>query len=238
MDSRAPRVGKGAALWLGRLSRAGLLTLLASSGGCASARVADDALPSSTAVADAPSVSEYRIGPLDVLDISAPSVPDLTRTVRVTAAGEISLPLLGVVHAGGRTAFELQQDIDRRLAAYVRSPDVSVFVKEYTSERITVEGEVNQPGIYPIVGKTTLLQAIALARGTSPIARLARVAVFRNIQGQPRAAVFNLDAIRNGKATDPEIFGNDVVEINTSRAKELFRNIVTAVPLVAIFRPY
>jgi polysaccharide export outer membrane protein len=183
-------------------------------------------------------VADYRIGPLDVLDIAAPSIPDLTRTVRVSGAGEISLPLAGVIKASGRTALELQQDIDDRLVSYVKAPEVSVFIKDYTSERVTVEGEVNQPGIYPIVGKTTLLQVLALARGTSPVAKLDRVVVYRQIDGQRSASIYNLAAIRAGKAADPRVFGNDLVEVDTSPAKSFYRNLITAVPLVAILRPY
>jgi polysaccharide export outer membrane protein len=215
---------------------AGLLAVATTGAGPAWAADKPSAPP--PAAPQAPPIADYRIGPLDVLDIAAPSVPDLTRTVRVSGAGEISLPFVGVIKASGRTALELQQDIAERLAQYVKDPEVSVFVKEFTSERVTVEGEVNQPGIYPIVGKTTLLQVLALARGTSPIAKLARVTVYREIDGQRSASIYNIDAIRVGREADPEILGNDLVEVDTSRTKSLFRDLITAVPLVAILRPY
>jgi polysaccharide export outer membrane protein len=178
--------------------------------------------------------ADYRIGPLDVLEITAPQVPEITQdvgTVRVSGAGEISLPLVGAMVVNGKTAMEIQEAIAERLRKYVKAPQVSVFVKEYASQRVTVEGEVNQPGIYSIQGKTTLLQALALAHGTTQNAILTRVAVFRTVNGQRLAAGFDLNAVRKGEQPDPDLYGNDLVEVNTSAAKALFHNVISAVPL-------
>jgi polysaccharide export outer membrane protein len=197
------------------------------------------ALPApDTATAATSPDGDYRIGPLDVLDVAVLHVPEMTTTVRVSGSGQISLPLVGDIPANGRTAMELQRDIGHRLENMVQTPQVTIFIKEYASQRVTVEGEVNQPGIYPIEGKTTLLQAVALAHGTSQVAKLNDVTVFRTVDGRRLSAVFNLKDIRGGKLSDPEVFGNDVIEVNASGSKSVFRNIITAVPLATLFRPF
>ena len=108
---------------------------------------------------------DYRIAPLDVLEISVFGVPELTRTAQVSSSGTITMPLIKTIKAGGRTASELEREIAKKLqASYLQEPQVSVFIKEYNSQRITVDGAVKKPGIYPITGKVSLLQAIALGR--------------------------------------------------------------------------
>ena len=107
---------------------------------------------------------DYRISPSDVVEVSVFGVADLTRTVQVSTNGAISLPLIKTVQAAGKTASELELIIAAKLeATYLQSPQVSVFVKEYTSQRITVDGAVNKPGIFPTTGQLSLLQSIALA---------------------------------------------------------------------------
>jgi polysaccharide export outer membrane protein len=183
--------------------------------------------------------ADYRIGPLDVLEVTARYLPEMNATtVRVSANGQITLPLVGDIAAEGRSAMQLQRDIAHRLEEYVKNPDVTIFIKEYASQRVTVEGEVNQPGIFPIEGRTTLLQAVALAHGTNQIALLQRVVVYRSVNGLRVATVFDLAAIRLGKQPDPEVYGSDVVEVNASRARAVFRNILSAVPLATLIRPY
>ena len=162
----------------------------------------------------------------------------MTVTTRVSGSGQISLPLVGDIVASGRTSMQLQQDIAAAASKYVQAPEVTVFIREYASQRITVEGEVAQPGIFPIQGKTTLLQALALAHGTTINAKLQSVAVFRVVDNKRMAAVFNLGAIRTGKDTDPEVYGNDVIEVNTSRSKSMYHDALQAVPLIGLFRVF
>ena len=173
-----------------------------------------------------------------MLDVAVQHVPEMTVTTRVSGSGQISLPLVGDMVATGRTTTELQHDIADAASKYVQAPEVTVFIREYASQRITVEGEVTQPGIFPIQGKTTLLQALALARGTTQNAKLQTVAVFRTVGDKRMAAVFNLNAIRTGKAVDPEVYGNDVIEVNTSRSRALYHDALQAVPLIGLFRVF
>jgi polysaccharide export outer membrane protein len=194
--------------------------------------------PPDTAQIEVSGATTYHVGPMDVLDITVFQVPDLTRTVQVDAAGQITLPLIGQISAAGKTVGELQTDIANRLQAkYLQSPDVTVFVKEYTSQKVTVDGSVNQPGVYAIAGKTSLLQAVAMARGTAQDANTKRAVIFRTINSERMAAVFDLDQIRAGRMDDPEIYGNDVVVIDHSGVKGVLRNLTGAVPLMTIFRP-
>jgi len=170
--------------------------------------------------------SDYRIGPLDLLEITVFQVDDLSREVRVNSSGQISLPLIGAVRAGGKTVAELEREIAAALARdHLRDPQVTVFVAEFTSQRVTVEGAVNRPGIYPITGRTTLLQVIALSEGFDDLADEESVVVFRTIESQRMAALFNVRAIRTGQVEDPLIFGDDIVVVERSEGRSLLKNI-------------
>ena len=101
---------------------------------------------------------EYRIGPQDLLDISVFQVPDLSKTVKVNASGQISMALIGVVQAGGKTVSELEDEIASKLnAKYLQSAQVSVFVKEANSQQVTVDGAVEKPGKVTLDGQTHAL---------------------------------------------------------------------------------
>jgi polysaccharide export outer membrane protein len=182
--------------------------------------------------------AEYRIGPLDELDISVFQVPDLARTVHVDANGEVMLPLIGNVAAAGKTAQDLASDIASRLGAeYLQSPEVSVVVVESPTRRITVEGAVESPGMFPVAGRTSLLQAIALSGGLTEVASAGSVTVFRTIQNERMAASFDLAAIRSGKSADPEVYGGDVIVVGQSGARTALRDLGRAVPVMGIFTP-
>lgn len=184
-------------------------------------------------------IGGYRVGPMDVLDITVFQVPDLTRVAQVDAAGQIVLPLIGSVDAAGKTVAELQADLAVRLKdRYLQSPEVTIFVKEFASQKVTVEGSVGTPGVYPISGRTTLLQALAMARGTDRMAREDRVAIFRNVNNQRMAALFDIRAIRAGKMEDPEIYGNDMIVVERSGIKSVLGNITGALPVLGLFRPF
>jgi polysaccharide export outer membrane protein len=183
---------------------------------------------------------EYRIGPLDKLNITVFQVKDLTLDrVQVDASGRILLPLIGQLNAAGRTTTELSDEIAARLAAsYLQNPQVSVVVSEAASQKVTVDGAVTEAGVFELRGRTTLLQAVAMAKGPARNANLRRVAVFREIDGQRQAAVFDLKAIRKGKAEDPEIYGDDVIVVDSSGLKGAWREVLGALPAFSIFRPY
>jgi polysaccharide export outer membrane protein len=182
--------------------------------------------------------ADYKISPLDVLDISVFQVPDLSKTVQVSSSGQVTLALIGPVTAAGRSTTELEQDIAAKLAAnYLQSPQVSVFVKEFTSQRITVDGAVLKPGIYPTTGRTTLIQAIALAGGLDRVADPNGIVVFREVAGKRTAAVFDMGLIRKGKKEDPVLQGGDVVVVDVSGVKAALRNVRESVGVIGLFSP-
>lgn len=181
---------------------------------------------------------DYRLGPLDVIEVSVFEVPELTKTLQVDAGGVISLPLIGPVTAGGRTIGEIEREIEQRLKKeYLQSPQVSVFVKDYTSQRITVEGAVNSPGVFAISGRTTLLQAIAMAKGPDRTADESGVIVFRTGAHSKTAAVFDLEPIRSGASPDPVLVAGDVIVVDQSAARTAWRDLRESIGVLGFFRP-
>lgn len=185
-------------------------------------------------------VDEYRIGALDKLSISVFQVKDLTlETVQVDASGQILLPLIGGLVARGKTAKELSAEIAAGLSKrFLQNPQVTVLVTEAASQRVTVEGAVVQAGVFQMSGPTSLLQAIAMARGPAKYADLKRVAIFRRVDGQRMAAVFDLRAVRSGKAEDPEVLASDVIVVPDSGVKGVLREIIGALPAIGVFAAF
>lgn len=182
---------------------------------------------------------EYRVGPSDLLAVTVFQLQDLDREVRVNNLGHISLPLIGEVEAAGRTVTELEQDIAARYAArYLQDPQITVFVKDFASQRVTVGGAVKKPGIYPLTSRLTLLQALALAEGTAEVASLRNVVIFRNAGGKREFARFDVAAIQAGELADPELVGEDVVVVDTSSGKIALQNLIKLAPFLAVWRAY
>jgi polysaccharide export outer membrane protein len=192
-----------------------------------SALAASNSLPPPDAVAMArPAAADYRIGPQDTLDITVDQLAEMPKTVQVDTAGHILLPLIGQVQASGRTPAELSGDIATALKKkYMKDPQVLVSLKEAQGQKITVDGAVIQPGVYPLAGPTTLLQAVSLAKGPDPkLANIKHVAIFRTVGGARRQAFYDLSQVRSGKAEDPPVYGNDIVVVDTSGAKSFMQN--------------
>ena len=219
-----------------------LLAACASSGGprdAAASAVTTLPPPDTTAASGAyEGATDYRIGAMDLLQISVFGVQDLDKEVRVNSNGQISLPLVGGVMAGGRTIPELEAELAKKYAeGFLQNPQVSVFVKEYSSQRITLEGAVKKPGIYPITGRTSLLQAIALAEGVDDkIADLGGIVLMRQVEGKRQAAVFDLRLVRKGMIDDPQVYGDDLIVVEQSGSKSAFRRFIEAVPAIGVFR--
>jgi len=210
--------------------------------GCASSRLnagdyAADLPPPSTGGVVAP-VREYRIGPLDKISIQVFQNKDLGLDgVRVPVTGRILLPMVGEIDVAGRTTTELAADISGRLSACcLQNPQVVVQVDEAVSQQVTMTGAIQEQGVFALRGPTTLLQAISMAKGPGPTASN-RVAIFRTVNGQRMGALFDLDAIRSGRAKDPEVYGGDTIVVDTSDAKSAWRNVISAVPFLGVFGP-
>lgn len=177
----------------------------------------------------------YLIGPYDKLSVNVYGAEDLSvEEVQADASGRIALPLVGSVEASGKTPVEMADAIEAALRGrYVRNPQVSVNVKEAVSQLITVDGQVQQPGMYPVVGSMTLQRSIATAKGLSEFAKLSDVVVFRTVNGQRMAALYNLEAIRRGYYPDPPVYARDVVVVGDSPSRRLFRDVLAAAPLLS-----
>jgi polysaccharide export outer membrane protein len=183
-----------------------------------------------------PGSDGYRIGPQDVIEVSIYQAPDLTKTVQVAEGGLINLPLVGDVRAGGITARELEHELKTKYGArYLQNPQVSVFVREFNSQRVTLEGAIGRPGILPYKGPTTLLQVVASAGGMKDVADGSEVMVFRTANGKKEAARFDMDAIMAGTAPDPPILQGDVIIVGTSTIKKLYSDIIKSLPVVGFF---
>lgn len=179
---------------------------------------------------------DYRIGPNDKLAIKVFQVAGLDREVRVDNAGNISLPLAGTLAVAGKTVNETQSVIQKAYGqSYLQDPQVSVLVLDRARQRVTVEGAVSGPGIYPIDTELSLLQAVALAKGPTNVADEKDVVVFRTLGGQRHVARFDLTAIRDGTAPDPELMGEDIVVVAESGSKVWLRRLVEVTPLIGVW---
>jgi polysaccharide export outer membrane protein len=182
---------------------------------------------------------DYRIGALDAIDVNVFQEPELSvKAIQVDASGSISLPLVGSVSAKGKTTSQLSAEISQALGArYLRNPQVTVTVASSVSQKVSIQGEVVEPGVYQLSGPTTLLDVMSMAKGESEIASLDQVVVFREINGQRMGAVFDVASIRRGQAADPRIQGNDLIVVGFSSARRFWKNILSASPLFNVFRP-
>jgi polysaccharide export outer membrane protein len=175
----------------------------------------------------------HYVGPFDEISVDVLGLPELSRQVRVDASGHVALPLAGSIDVTAKSPEELATIIEGRLRdTYVKNPRVSVAITETVSQTITVDGEVRAPGMYPVLGRMTLMRAIASAQGTSDIAQTSHVVVFRQVNGQQMAALYDLRAIRLGAYQDPLVYTNDVVVVGESNARRLFPQILQAAGLL------
>ncbi|WP_242122782.1 polysaccharide biosynthesis/export family protein [Sphingobium sp. Sx8-8] len=206
-------------------------------GACSTVEDAPQGKDAYAAIPPAPAVGmDYHISPDDVLRIQVYHEPGLSlEDAQVTAAGMVRMPLIGDVSVAGLSASEASDVIAGRLGdRYLVSPQVTVFVKRAVGRRITVDGEVRQPGVFPIEGRLGLQQAVALASGPTRLASLGQIVVVRIADGQRKAAMFDLSAIRKGEAPDPEILPGDTIIIGLSRAKAILGGALLAVPALGV----
>ncbi|MCP1198074.1 polysaccharide biosynthesis/export family protein [Notoacmeibacter sp. MSK16QG-6] len=185
--------------------------------------VADLPAPPSSASGEQP------LAPNDILEVDVFQVDELDRTVQVSANGAISLPLIGSVQAAGKSASELERAIAASYSkSYLQNPQVSVFVKSSSAQKVTVDGEVRKPGVFDGTLQSTLTGLIAQAGGLTDIADSDRVYVFRDIGSERVVANYSLKDIRKGKRRDPRLYGGDVVVVFASGSRVAMRNLKEA----------
>lgn len=180
--------------------------------------------------ADRPSL----IGPLDTIEVDVFNVPDLSREIQVDAGGRIAMPLAGTIDARGKTAEELAQSVATALRGrYVRNPEVTVNIKSSVSQVVTIDGQVVEPGLYPVTNQMTLMRAVASAKGLSEFARQEEIVILRTVDGRKMAGLYDISAIRAGAYDDPAIYAGDVIVVGDSPQRRLFRDFVSLSPLLA-----
>ena len=228
------------------LKRGAGLTLLAASlalGGCA--RSTSSNIPYATKSFHVqpdplfPEAQTYRLGATDLVQVTVYRAPEVSGEYRVDMVGNLTLPLIGATHVQGLTPAEAAEAVKKSLhGKYYVNPDVSVAVKEATSQRITIDGAVSKPGVYPMVGRTTLLQALAMANGPRGDAKLGKIAIFRQIDGQRMAAAFDLRAIRAAEMEDPIVYASDIIVVDGDTVRPAIRDAFLALPIIGLFRPF
>lgn len=188
--------------------------------------------------------ADYRLGPNDLMDVEVFGLPDLKRTVRVNSSGQVSLALIGNVMLAGLSAQQAETVIaDKYAEKYLQSPQVSVFIREFTTQRITIEGAVAKPGIYPVTGQVTLLRALALAGGGAAYSDLSDIMVFRVAQnGAKVTQTHDLDKIRAGELPDPLVLADDVIVVKRSPVRaalrdSLFRDVLDSLNPFSVLTP-
>lgn len=178
------------------------------------------------------------LGPGDVIDVRVYRIDNLSGEQVIDNTGRIKVPLIGAVTAAGKTTDALGADIAAALGArYLQNPDVQVLLKTPVARLVTVDGSVSQPGLYPVNGEISLMQTIAMARGTAQGANPHRVVVFRTIDGQRMAASFDLESIRDGEMDDPAIYPEDIVVVDGSSLTATWTLLLQTLPIVALFQP-
>ena len=182
---------------------------------------------------------DYRIGAYDTLDISVFQVDLMSRTVQVDGTGHIQFPMIGDMLVAGRTTRQVADELAGKLDQnYVRSPQVTVVVKDSASQKFTVEGAVKSSGVFPLQGHMTLLRAIAVAQGVDgETAKQKDVVIFRTVDRQRVAGLVDLGAVGKGKIDDPPIFAGDVIVVPTSASRRFFKDLIAATPILFFLHP-
>jgi polysaccharide export outer membrane protein len=161
--------------------------------------------PSSTAARDARD-PHYVIGNDDVLAVNVWKEPDLTQSLTVRSDGNISMPLIGEVHATGRTPLQLQQEITEKLRTYITEPEVTVMVTQMNSLKFNILGRVMKPGSYSLSAATTVLDAIALAGGFQDFAKQKSMYILRpGASGSDTRIAFNYKSVIRGEHPEQNI---------------------------------
>jgi len=181
------------------------------------------------------SSESYKIGVRDIIEITVFKVPELTKTVEVADTGTVNLPLLGEVAVAGKTAQQVERDLASRLGQeYLQNPQVTVYVKQNNSQTVIISGAIQKPGVYPLSGKTSLLEMVVTAGYFNPDSD-STVLILRKKGGKRYAAKFDVSAIQNGKAQDPALQPGDQIVAGTSAIKRAYGTIMKVLPLAGAF---
>ena len=179
----------------------------------------NEALMLGAAAQQAPMENGYLIGPEDLLEIEAYNVEELKKTVRVNSHGDIALPLVGIINVKGLTTSEVEAFIAKKLDKYVEETVVTVFVKEYKSQRISVIGAVKQPQVFAVTGQRYILDMLMMAggldAGAGNVCYIIRPMLTTTSSNRSETIVVDLDELilRGNLSLNFPVFAGDIVNV-------------------------
>ncbi|MDF1835962.1 MAG: polysaccharide export protein [Alteraurantiacibacter sp. bin_em_oilr2.035] len=179
----------------------------------------------------------YAVRPADVISVSVFREAEMSvDRVPISAAGNVSLPLIGTLSVGGMTPAQIEEVVERKLrTSYLRHPEVSVNVIEYASHMVTVEGSVKDAGLYRFQPGTRLSGGISLAGGPERTADIEQIAVFRDTPEGIHIAKFDYRAVQSGQMLDPVLQPGDRIVVGTDSLSVLWQDALRAIPAFALF---
>jgi protein involved in polysaccharide export with SLBB domain len=182
-----------------------LAAILASLGGCSDP-------PPSEYPTQQVYVEDTTLGAGDVFEVRVFRQDDMTGTYSVSSEGTISFPLIGEVAVAGKSPADVERELRERLAdGYLQDPQVSVLVKEYKSKKISVFGQVREPGTFAYAEGMTVVEAVAQAGGFTDLARKNAVTVTRAVSTEKTKFTVPVEDIGEGKANNFYLRPGDVV---------------------------
>lgn len=162
-----------------------------------------------------PSGSVLTLGGGDLLKVSVLGAPESDQEVRVDPDGNLTLSFIGSTHIGGLTTNQAQDLIAKKLKAggFYAQPQVSIFVKEYATQGVSVMGEVLRPGVYPLLGSRRLFDVLSMAGGTGPKAGRVVSISHRDQPLAPRSVNLSIDPMESAKS-NIEVYPGDTVVVS------------------------
>jgi len=178
--------------------------------------------------------------PRDQINVNVFQEKDLTtEDAVIDQAGNVSLPLIGQVHAAGLSLAELSSRIEQAYGqTYLKDPHVNVVLVKGAPRVVSVEGQVKSPGVFEVQQGYTLLSALAMAGSPIETAKEDEVLIFRERDGQRVGGRFNLTDIRAGRSPDPLVLPGDVIVVGYSRVRGLYLDFLKTAPIIGAFARY
>lgn len=162
------------------------------------------------------SAADVPLGAGDVVKISVYGNPDLGLETRVSEAGQITFPLVGAVDVGGLSASAAEKKLGSLLESggYLRKAQVNIIVTSLQSQQASVLGQVNRPGRYPLEGRRTVMDMLAMAGGMTPDGADQITLIRKRGGATTRDVIDILDIVRNGDLKgDMDVAGNDIIYV-------------------------
>ncbi len=183
----------------------------------------------------APSIENlYVIGPQDTLEIEVVGAARLSGTYLTDGQGRISFPLIGLLDIGGLAPNDAADQIANRLRGdFLLNPQVRIIPNEIPPPTVSVGGQVNKPGEYPVLGRQSLLRVVNQAGGVAQYAKLDDVLILRTVAGQRYIGAYNIQAIQRGNYSDPLVYPNDIVVVGDSPNRRRLDSILRYAPLLS-----